>query len=64
MTLPEALEILGVEAAASRDEIDRAFHERSRTCHPDKVAHLDAEFQELAERKFLRLKSAYDLLVT
>lgn len=58
----EALEILGISATADRESIDRAFRERSRTCHPDKVAHLDPEFQELAERKFRRLQQAYLLL--
>ncbi len=58
----EALQILGLEPAADGRAIDRAFRERSLTCHPDKVAHMDLEFQELAERKFKRLQKAYDLL--
>ncbi len=62
LTVPLALEILGVEATAGRGDLERAFRNRSRTCHPDKVAHLDAEFQALAERKFKRLKGAFDLL--
>ncbi len=62
LTVAKALEILGCAASASKDEIDRAFRERSRTCHPDKVAHLDDEFQALAESKFKRLRAAYDLL--
>lgn len=64
LTLPVALEILGVGPGAGREEIERAFRERSRTCHPDKVAHLDPEFQALAERKFKRLRSAYELLLS
>ncbi len=62
--LREALTLLGCSPGASPEEIDRAFRERSRTCHPDKVAHLDPEFQELAERKFKRLRKAYDLLLS
>ena len=63
LTVPlDALELLGVEPTAARRDIERAFREKSRRCHPDKVAHLDPEFQALAERKFKRLKSAYDLL--
>jgi len=58
----DALALLGVTAAADREAIERAFRERSLTCHPDKVAHLDADFVALAERKFLRLRQAYDLL--
>lgn len=58
----DALAVLGLGPTATRSDIERAFRERSRTCHPDKVAHLDADFQTLAESKFRRLKRAYDLL--
>jgi hypothetical protein len=58
----EALRLLGLEATADEAAILSAFRERSRTCHPDKVAHLDEEFQELAERKFRRLQQAFELL--
>lgn len=62
LTLPLALEILGIGPTAAREAIEQAFREKSRLCHPDKVAHLDPEFQALAERKFKRLKAAFDLL--
>jgi len=58
----EALELLGIRASAEASEIDRAFRELSLTCHPDKVAHLDMDFQDLAERKFKRLLRAYEIL--
>jgi DnaJ-domain-containing protein 1 len=63
MGLEEALAILGVAPGDDRETIEHAYRERSRTCHPDKVAHLDAEFVALAERKFRRLQQAYELLV-
>ena len=59
----EALALLGVAPGADRAEIERAFRERSLTCHPDKVAHLDEDFQALAEAKFRRLQRALDLLL-
>lgn len=59
-----AMEILGIGPGADPSAIRRAFRERSLTCHPDKVAHLDAEFQALAERKFKRLQQAHDLLLS
>jgi hypothetical protein len=59
----EALELLGVTATATRTELEQAFRARSLTCHPDKVAHLDAEFQALAHHKFTRLLDAYRLLL-
>jgi hypothetical protein len=58
----EALAILGVGPEASAQQIEEAYRARALGCHPDKVAHLDAEFQALAERKFRRLREAYDLL--
>lgn len=61
-TLWEALELLRVAPTASREELERAYRTRSLGCHPDKVAHLDPEFQALAERKFKRLRAAYELL--
>ena len=60
----EALELLGVAPTAGTEEIEQAFREKSRTCHPDKVAHLDAEFQELAEQKFKRLRRALSILTS
>lgn len=58
----EALELLGVKPSAEAVEIDHAFRELSLTCHPDKAAHLDEDFQALAERKFKRLLKAYEIL--
>jgi curved DNA-binding protein CbpA len=53
-----------VPPTADRDTIERAYRERSLKCHPDKVAHLDGEFQALAEEKFKRLREAYEILVS
>lgn len=64
MDVVEALAVLGCSPLADQEEIERAFRDRSRTCHPDKVAHLDPDFQNLAERKFKRLREAYDLLLS
>lgn len=58
----EAYELLGVGVTTRREELERAFRNRSLTCHPDKVAHLDVEFQALAEHKFKRLIEAFRLL--
>jgi DnaJ-class molecular chaperone len=51
-----------VAPTASREEIDAAFRARALQCHPDKVAHLDPDFRELAERKFRELIAAYEAL--
>ena len=62
-TAHEALEVLGVGPHALADEIERAYRALALKLHPDKVAHLDADFVALAERKFRRLQAARDLLL-
>jgi hypothetical protein len=59
----EALALLGVSPSADAGTIEAAFRERALQCHPDKVAHLDADIQALARRKFRRLQEARDLLL-
>jgi hypothetical protein len=62
LTAEEARGILEVAAGATRKEIDAAYRRGSRRCHPDLVSHLDRDFQDLAHRKFLRLKRAHEIL--
>lgn len=59
----EALRVLGLRETASAREVEDAFRALALQCHPDKVAHLDADFVALAERKFRRLQAARDLLL-
>jgi hypothetical protein len=61
--LDRALDLLGVSRTASRDDIERAYRQKSLACHPDKVAHLDPDLQHLASEKFKRLHDAYRLLL-
>lgn len=64
MTVPRALEILDLSPTSRHEDIEQAYREKSRTCHPDKVAHLDSDFQTLAEQKFKRLRQAYEILTS
>jgi len=50
---------LGVSRSATRQEIDAAYKARLQEYHPDKVAHLGRELQELAHRKVLEIQEAH-----
>ena len=63
LTALSACDLLGLAPTAGDADVERAFRERALLCHPDKVAHLDADFVVLAERKFRRLQEARDLLL-
>ena len=55
-------EVLGLQPGATPDEIRSAYRLASQRYHPDKVAHLGDEFQELAHRKFQEIQKAYETL--
>ena len=52
-------EVLGVNADASVDDIRSAYKRLMSQYHPDKVASLGVELQELAERKSKDIAVAY-----
>lgn len=52
-------DILGVPADASRDEIIEAYRHMAQLYHPDKVASLAPEFQDLADRRMKEINAAY-----
>lgn len=54
--------ILGVKPGASPAEIHAAYREAAQKFHPDKVSHLGEEFQAMAEKKFIEIQSAYEVL--
>jgi preprotein translocase subunit Sec63 len=51
--------VLGVQPGASAEEITRAYREQMRRYHPDHVAHLGDELQQLAHEKTLDIQRAY-----
>lgn len=52
--------VLGVRGDAGLDEIRRAYQQRIREYHPDKVATLGPELRALAERKSQEINVAYE----
>jgi preprotein translocase subunit Sec63 len=51
--------VLGVTRGASQDEIARAYREQLKRYHPDRVADLGPELQQVAHRKTVELQRAY-----
>ncbi|MFB0508141.1 MAG: DnaJ domain-containing protein [Thermodesulfobacteriota bacterium] len=59
----DPFKILGIEPGASPDEIKAAYRRAVTKYHPDKVTHLGKEFQEMAHRKLLAIRRAYEALM-
>lgn len=55
----DAYEVLGVTRSASSDAIQAAYRSRMQEYHPDKVAHLGEELQQLAHEKSQQIQRAY-----
>lgn len=55
-------EVLGISASASKETIHAAYRARMHEYHPDKVAHLGEELQEVAHRKAQEIQRAYQQL--
>jgi hypothetical protein len=55
--------ILGVTEHATQEEIKNAYRNKVKQYHPDKVAHLGNELQEVARKKTGELNRAYETLV-
>jgi DnaJ like chaperone protein len=55
-------EVLGVSPSATEEQIRSAYRKLASQYHPDKVAHLGSELQELAEKRFKEIQTAYQHL--
>ncbi len=55
--------VLGIARNASQEEIRAAYYRQMASYHPDKVAHLGEDLQELAKRKTQAINRAYEELV-
>lgn len=56
----ECFSLLGVNPTAAVEEIKHAYREQVKRYHPDRVAGLGEELQELATRKTIELRNAQE----
>jgi len=56
-------QILGISREATVEEVKGAYKKLASQYHPDKVTHLGADFQDLANKKFQKIEWAYKELV-
>jgi len=59
----EAAALLGLEAGAPPDEVDRAYRDQVSRCHPDRVAGLHPAIRGQAEGLTVALNAARDLML-
>jgi DnaJ-domain-containing protein 1 len=57
---PPWCEVLQLDPAASKEDIQQAYRRLIKEIHPDKVAHLSPELQSLVKREAQRLNDAYE----
>ncbi|NLO20065.1 MAG: DnaJ domain-containing protein [Ignavibacteria bacterium] len=62
ISLDEAYSVLGINKNSSVDEIKAAYKKKIKEYHPDRLAGLGSELQQLAHQKSLEINSAYNLL--
>lgn len=55
-------EILGVSPNASKREIEKAFKQRIKQYHPDKVIHLGQEFVTIAKERTIQITEAREAM--
>ncbi len=55
-------QVLGITEDASLEEIKAAYRKKIKAYHPDRVAHLGVELQEIAQKKSTEINRAYEML--
>ncbi len=57
-----ALEVFGLGANATLEDVEKRYRELAQQYHPDKVSHLGPALREVAHEKMLEIRRAYDQL--
>jgi DnaJ-domain-containing protein 1 len=58
----DPFEVLGVARGASQDEVSRAYRDKMKQYHPDRVADLGEDLRKVAHEKSVEIQRAYEAL--
>lgn len=58
-----AFKILGIHSSSTAEEIRRAYKEKAKTMHPDRVSEMDPEIVKFTQMKFVELQNAYEKIM-
>jgi DnaJ-domain-containing protein 1 len=62
LNLNDAYIILGLESTATKEQIKASYKKKLTEYHPDKVAALGVDLQNLAQAKTLEINKAYEIM--
>ena len=63
MSKRDYYEVLGVDRSSSEQDIKKAYRTKLAGLHPDKVARMDPEIQDLARTRTVELREAYETVL-
>jgi len=64
MKWTESLNSLGLNNSACASDIKKSYRRLIKLYHPDTVAHRGKDFVEIAHVKFIKIKEAYEYLIS
>lgn len=58
-----AFKILGIPISSTAEDIRKAYKEKAKKMHPDRVNEMDSEIVKFAQMKFVELQNAYEKIM-
>jgi len=62
LSLSEAYQVLEIDSNLTNEQIKKAYYQKIKEYHPDKVHNLGKDLRELAEQKTIIINEAYEII--
>ncbi len=62
LSLSEAYKVLEIDSNSTNEQIKKAYYQKIKEYHPDKVHNLGKDLRELAEQKTIIINEAYEII--